>query len=413
MPAPPGRRCPRRCAALCLRAVPDRSHGRCARRRRPRGRARRLVDLRRGRGGRRRIDPRAVPVRRRPPALQRRYLAARTPRWWSSDEELSGGRLAGRDDGPARRRPARGDGGRARRTGPAEAARRWPTSCWPWPSDDRCPRRRGRDRDRLADATPRAPRPRWPPSAGSRSSRGPLAPFTTLRVGGPADRLAVRRRSASTSSSRCCAWRATPACRSSCWARAATSSWPTPGCAGSSSATAPTRYGSRGPACGPRRGASMTALVKRCAREGLAGFDWAISIPGTFGGAIWANAGAHGGEMSDVVRVVRGLRPADGQRRTLTRRVRLPVSRLALQARPGGGARRHDRARARRPAAISQLIDAHQAQRRATQPLADQNAGSVFRNPPGDHAGRLIDVAGLKGHRIGRRGSARSTRTSS
>jgi UDP-N-acetylmuramate dehydrogenase len=53
------------------------------------------------------------------------------------------------------------------------------------------------------------------------------------------------------------------------------------------------------------------------------------------------------------------------------------------------------------PTTVEALVDDHQATRLRTQPLADQNAGSVFRNPPGDHAGRLIEAAGLKGHRVG------------
>ena len=149
-------------------------------------------------------------------------------------------------------------------------------------------------------------------------------------------------------------------------------------------------------------GASMTALAKRCAREGLAGFDWAISIPGSFGGAIWANAGAHGGDMAEVVRSVGAFDVTSRQRMTLDasacgfayRESRFKhadevVLFGTIELEPG------------EPAEISALVDGHQAQRRATQPLADQNAGSVFRNPPGDHAGRLIEAAGLKGYRVG------------
>jgi UDP-N-acetylmuramate dehydrogenase len=148
-------------------------------------------------------------------------------------------------------------------------------------------------------------------------------------------------------------------------------------------------------------GASMTALAKRCAAAGLAGFDWAISIPGTVGGAVWANAGAHGGEMAQVVLGVDILESNGARRR--------------IDAAECGFAYRESRFKhgedvilgatiglqPRDPDAVRALVESHQAQRRATQPLADQNAGSVFRNPPGDHAGRLIEAAGLKGHRIG------------
>ena len=148
-------------------------------------------------------------------------------------------------------------------------------------------------------------------------------------------------------------------------------------------------------------GASMTALAKRCAAEGVAGFDWAISVPGSIGGAVWANAGAHGGEMAQVVREVEVL-GADGQRRLLAAADCAFVYRESrfkhrdeVVLRASIGLERGD------PSAIRELIDAHQALRRATQPLADQNAGSVFRNPPDDHAGRLVEAAGLKGHRLG------------
>ena len=148
-------------------------------------------------------------------------------------------------------------------------------------------------------------------------------------------------------------------------------------------------------------GAAMAALVKRCTAAGLAGIEFGISIPGSVGGAVWANAGAHGGEMRDVVVTV-DTWSAQGGARTLDnadcafayRDSRFKQSGeiiLAATLSLGRG----------EPDAIAARVAANQEQRRATQPLADQNAGSVFRNPPGDHAGRLIDVAGLKGHRIG------------
>jgi len=149
-------------------------------------------------------------------------------------------------------------------------------------------------------------------------------------------------------------------------------------------------------------GAAMAMLVKRCVQEGLTGLEFGISIPGTLGGAVWANAGAHEGAMQQVVTRVEVWDPTTDGERSLSpdqcafsyresrfkhsAEVILEAS-LALSA--GDSAE------------IARRVDKHQAQRRATQPLADQNAGSVFRNPPGDHAGRLIEAAGLKGYRIG------------
>jgi UDP-N-acetylmuramate dehydrogenase len=228
----------------------------------------------------------------------------------------------------------------------------------------------------------------------------PLAPLTTLRVGGPADRLAAP----ATVEELVTLLEAAAEADVATFVLGKGSDLVIAD-AGIRGLVIRTRAGEvtvDGTGVIAEAGASMTGLAKRCAREGLAGFDWAISIPGSFGGAIWANAGAHGGEMAGVLTAVDVYDPRDRSRRTLS-----PAD-CAFSYRDSrfkhgpevvlGGSIELERGD---PAAIMALVDQHQARRRATQPLADQNAGSVFRNPPGDHAGRLVEAAGLKGHRIG------------
>lgn len=149
-------------------------------------------------------------------------------------------------------------------------------------------------------------------------------------------------------------------------------------------------------------GTPMAMLVRRCSTVGLSGLEFGTSIPGTLGGAVWANAGAHGSETRDVVSTVEVWDPGDDEVHSFgadacgfayrdSRFKHGPEVMLSaiLELRSDDAAR------------VAARVEANQAQRIASQPLADQNAGSVFRNPPGDHAGRLIDIAGLKGLRMG------------
>ncbi len=149
-------------------------------------------------------------------------------------------------------------------------------------------------------------------------------------------------------------------------------------------------------------GTPMAMLVKRCITESLIGLEFGISIPGSLGGAVWANAGAHGLEMRDVVTEVEIHDPRDGATHVVSAagcRFSYRESRFKHTAEIVLGATMA-LARGERDE-IAARVDEHQDQRRATQPLAEQNAGSVFRNPDGDHAGRLIEAAGLKGFRLG------------
>ena len=151
-----------------------------------------------------------------------------------------------------------------------------------------------------------------------------------------------------------------------------------------------------------RAGAGVTcAKVARVStRAGLTGVEFLAGIPGTVGGALAMNAGAFGGETwSQVVAVETidrhgGLHtrpPADY--RIGYRTVRGPADEWFLAAHFALSHGDADQAQAR----VRELL----ARRGATQPVQQYSCGSVFRNPPGDHAARLIEAAGLKGRRIG------------
>ncbi len=146
-------------------------------------------------------------------------------------------------------------------------------------------------------------------------------------------------------------------------------------------------------------GAPVSRLVQRAQAAGLVGCEFAAGIPGTLGGAVAMNAGTRIGEMKDVVEQVE-VATASGVRW-------IPSAELGFAYRtcrlpPGGVATRVGfRLRRGDVAASRAAMEADRDHRRRTQPLSWPTWGSTFRNPPGDHAGRLIEAAGLKGHRIG------------
>ena len=140
-------------------------------------------------------------------------------------------------------------------------------------------------------------------------------------------------------------------------------------------------------------------LARAAVARGLAGLEYAEGIPGTVGGALFMNAGAYGGEVAHVVAAVEGL-GRDGRAHALPgRELVFGYRRSAL---PPGFVVTAVRLRLRRDATARERMDEVRAQRTAAQPHGKANAGSIFKNPKGDHAGRLIEIAGLKGTRAGR-----------
>ena len=143
------------------------------------------------------------------------------------------------------------------------------------------------------------------------------------------------------------------------------------------------------------------SLVEQCRKWGLGGLEFLIAVPGTIGGAIAMNAGAHNAETAEFVQRVRYLSQEGRYEEE--------------EVTPSSFAYRHSpfrapdkivvggwfRPKSSTPEDVKQTIANYQSYRRDTQPREFPNCGSVFRNPNGDHAGRLIEEAGLKGTQRG------------
>jgi UDP-N-acetylmuramate dehydrogenase len=147
-------------------------------------------------------------------------------------------------------------------------------------------------------------------------------------------------------------------------------------------------------------GLGLGDLVRHCSHKGLGGLEFLAGIPGTVGGAVAMNAGAFGKDTGSVVQEIQ----------VVTRQGELAIknrSELAFSYRelsiPEGTVvvRASFQCTQETPEIVSSRVADSLTRRKATQPLEYPSAGSVFKNPPNDYAGRLIEKAGLKGKRVG------------
>lgn len=144
----------------------------------------------------------------------------------------------------------------------------------------------------------------------------------------------------------------------------------------------------------------VTQLVREAVRRGYSGLEFAEGIPGTVGGALVMNAGAYGSEMEKIVDHVDGvtskgeeLRFSRGEMFFSYRDSHLPAGTIVTKV----GMRLQKGERGEMQEKVRELT----TRRKGSQPSGYPNSGSMFRNPPGDFAGRLIEAAGLKGKKIG------------
>jgi UDP-N-acetylmuramate dehydrogenase len=148
-------------------------------------------------------------------------------------------------------------------------------------------------------------------------------------------------------------------------------------------------------------GVIFSNLANRCAAKGFAGLEWAATVPGTIGGAVYGNAGAFGGDMAGNLVWAELLtdngpekfkveQMGYGYRTSILKRGELDAIVLAAELRLQNSTKE----------AVSTTMEQFTAHRKATQPPG-ASMGSMFKNPNGDYAGKLIEAAGLKGNRIG------------
>jgi len=157
----------------------------------------------------------------------------------------------------------------------------------------------------------------------------------------------------------------------------------------------------RGSVLDAASGTPLAHVAAVAARNGIIGLEWMATVPGSVGGAVHGNAGAFGSDTASALIDAR-LLDLNGDlwnarvdeleysyRTSALQHTPVICVRARFQGEPGD-----------RPTAVKRIKEMAN-ERIAKQPLAQPNTGSIFRNPPGDHAGRLIEAAGLKGTRIG------------
>jgi len=159
---------------------------------------------------------------------------------------------------------------------------------------------------------------------------------------------------------------------------------------------------SESPSVTAESGAILGTVARQTARKGLSGMEWAAPVPGTVGGAIYGNAGAHSSNVAESLKVAKILHAEKGvedwpveklayqYRSSILKREQMPVVILSAVFNLVPTSREEAKAK----------ISEFQAHRKGTQPPG-ASMGSMFKNPPHDYAGRLIEAAGLKGKRIG------------
>jgi UDP-N-acetylmuramate dehydrogenase len=149
-------------------------------------------------------------------------------------------------------------------------------------------------------------------------------------------------------------------------------------------------------------GAALTTLVRKVAEAGLTGLEWAAGIPGTVGGAVYGNAGAHGSDISKCLLLAEILHRNNGLLSLHGDEMGFTYRSSAYKREPGNAVILSATFKLEPSTieAVQARVDAVNEKRRCAQP-AGASFGSTFKNPAGDHAARLIEAAGLKGTRIG------------
>lgn len=230
----------------------------------------------------------------------------------------------------------------------------------------------------------------------------PLAPYTSARIGGPADALVTVSSADELAEVVSHLWEMNlPYVLLGGGSNVLVSDRGLRGVAVLNRAKAVRFYNGDRPKAWAEAGAVFANLARRCASHGFSGLEWAATVPGTVGGAVYGNAGAFGGDMADsllqaevLTKAGREIWPVEkfgyGYRTSALKRGE--VKGIVLSA--------EFALKRSTKEAVSVKIAQFSARRKATQPPG-ASMGSMFKNPPGDFAGRLLEAAGLKGTRIG------------